>query len=339
MRGIRACGPAAPSVALVLAGWLAYGAPVAAYVKFGTLIGGRQITLKWNRLPVRYFVNDQGLPALSSVEYRAALDRAFAAWEAVASSAVTFQSGGLTSSLPTESDGITTIGFMPRPDLDRVLGATSFVIDAVTGEVLEAGIFFNSSFLWSTSATGEAGRYDFESIALHEIGHLVGLGHSALGETEVRVGGRRLIAAEAAMFPIAFSAGSILGRRLTADDVAGVSDVYPTAAFQTDTGSISGRVTKDGRGLFGAHVAAFNPSTGKLVGNFSLTADGEFAIAGLDPGSYVVRVEPLDDADLTSFFPEGANVDVGFRATYADRLAVVPRGGNAGPFEIKVSAR
>ncbi len=46
--------------------------------------------------------------------------------------------------------------------------------------------------------------FDLQSIALHEIGHLHGLAHSAMGETELRAGGRRVIAAEAVMFPIAF---------------------------------------------------------------------------------------------------------------------------------------
>jgi hypothetical protein len=141
------------------------------------------------------------------------------------------------------------------------------------------------------------------------------------------------------MFPIAFSAGSITGRTLRADDVAGLSDVYDGPNFLTETGSISGRVTKNGQGVFGAHVVAFNPATGKLIGNFTLNESGGFAIAGLDPGPHVIRVEPLDDADLNSFFSDERVIDVQFKVTFLDKLAVVPRGGNAGPYEIKVTAR
>ncbi len=71
-----------------------------------------------------------------------------------------------------------------------------------------------------------------------------GLGHSALGETELRDGGRRVLAAEAVMFPVAFSAGSITGRTLRADDIAGISDIYPPNIYKRERGSISGRVTK-----------------------------------------------------------------------------------------------
>ena len=66
-----------------------------------------------------------------------------------------------------------------------MLGETSFLIDEVTGEILESDIVLNSTFPWSVAAGGEAGRHDVESIVLHEVGHLLGLGHSALGETEL----------------------------------------------------------------------------------------------------------------------------------------------------------
>ena len=79
-----------------------------------------------------------------------------------------------------------------------------------------------------------------------------------------RAGSRRLLAAGAVMFPIAFSAGDISGRTLRPDDVAGVSDIYPNATFRETTGSLQGKVTKNGQGVFGAHVIAFNLATGDL---------------------------------------------------------------------------
>ena len=39
----------------------------------------------------------------------------------------------------------------------------------------------------------------------------------------------------------------------------------PDGGFTSQTGSISGRVTKNGAGLFGAHIVAFNLATGALV--------------------------------------------------------------------------
>src|SRR6185436_950006 len=135
------------------------------------------------------------------------------------------QFAGFTGANPVSGDGANVVGFTNRPDLDRVLGSTSFTVDTVTGEILESDIFLNSTFAWSVSAAGEAGRQDVESIALHEIGHLHGLGHSMLGETELFGGGRRVLGAEAVMFPIAFAPGTI-NRTLRADDIAGISDIY-----------------------------------------------------------------------------------------------------------------
>ena len=59
-------------------------------------------------------------------------------------------------------------------------------------------------------------------------------------------------------------------------------------------------------------------------------------IAGLDPGPHVLRVEPLDDGDIESFFDLTLNVDINFRVKFHDKLVVVPKGGGATNIEIKV---
>jgi hypothetical protein len=164
-----------------------------------------------------------------------------------------------------------------------------------------------------------------------------GLGHSAIGETEVMGGNRRVLSTGAVMFPIAIGPGDISGRRLDPDDIAGISDLYPDNNFNASTGSISGQVTRNGRGIFGAHVVAFDPGNGEQIANFTLTQDGAFSIAGLRPGPHVIRVEPLDDADIDSFFDASEPVDLTFRTKYYERLVIVPRGGDSGAVQIAVS--
>ena len=138
------------------------------------------------------------------------------------------------------------------------------------------------------------------------------------------------------MFPIALGTGDVSGRTLQPDDIAGISDLYPDDGFNDKTGSLSGRVTKNGGGVFGAHIIAFDVRTGEMVGNFTLRRDGQFSIAGLRPGPHVVRIEPLDDADIESFFDPSEPVDLAFAAKYYERLVIVPRGGDSGMTTVKV---
>jgi len=323
--------------ALILtAALIAAPVPASAYLKLGARAGGRTVTLKWPTMPVRYFVSNRGVPGVTSLQFQQTMARAFETWKAVPSTQLSSEFAGFTSASPVQGDGATVLGFQNRPDMERTLGATSFMIDTTTGDVVESDIYFNSAFAWSVAAQGQEDSFDLESIALHEIGHLHGLAHSAIGETEVRPGGRRVIAAESVMFPVAFAPGNISDRTLRPDDIAGISDIYPAAGSTRETGSISGKVTKSGRGVLGAHVVAFDQRTGKLVGGFSLSEDGTFVIAGLDPGPHVIRVEPLDDGDIESFFDLSLNIDINFRAKFHEKLVVVPKGGGASSIEIKV---
>jgi hypothetical protein len=309
--------------------------PAQAYLHLTFTVGSTPTPLKWDAARVRWFATDRGVPGVSASQFQTEVASAFSTWEAVPTASIAFQFVGFTGAVPFEDDGVSVFGFDAEPELDRVLGATSFVVDTRSGEIVESDVFFNSIFSWSTAAAGEPGRFDLRSVAVHEIGHFVGLGHSALGETEVRPEGRRVLASGAVMFPISLGRGVTADRALQPDDIAGVSDLYPDGDFRDSTGAVAGRVVRSGVGILGAHVVAFDPKTRALIGGFSLGEGGTFQIAGLSPGAHVVRVEPLDDADIDSFF-SSLDVDVDFLVTIHPRLVVAPAGGASDRFDVAV---
>ena len=312
---------------------------VQAYQQYSVQTGTNTfVPLKWNRLPVQYYIENVAVPGVSVSQLQGAVDRAFTTWHNVPTAGVSAQFVAYTSAQPFQDDGRVVIGFLNEPDQEDVLGATDYLIDDRTGEIVESDIFFNSSYPWSVAESGEAGHFDLEAIALHEIGHLWGLGHSALGETQQLSGGRRVLASGAVMFPIAFSPQNVKLRVLQPDDIAGISDLYPASGFNVETGTVSGQVTKSGKPVFGAHVVAFSPTSGAMIGNFT-DENGNFAIAGVAPGLVTVRVEPVDDADLDSFFDDPSQVDLNFKITYYNRLAVVPAGGSSERLQIQVTPK
>jgi len=314
-------------------------APGTAYMRFGLPINGTSTVLRWAGA-IPYRVSDAELaPGIGADALDGALQRAFRAWEGVASARVQFTRQGFTSARPSDDDASNVLGFERRPDLERTLAVTTYTIDIIKGEIVEADVQFNAAQPWTVAEGGSVAGFDLQGVAQHEIGHVLGLGHSAIGETEVSGSARRLIASGSVMFPIAFPRGSLEGRTLRSDDIAGVSDLYRPSGGGPALGGLSGHVRKDGRGLFGAHVVAYGLRSGQVVGGYSINDEGEWSIAGLEPGSYVVRVEPLDDGDVESFFEDTRRVDLDFGVTYYTKLAVAPRAGVAVDIDVTVRAR
>ena len=154
------------------------------------------------------------------------------------------------------------------------------------GELIKADILFNPAVNFTTDSTcpPTATCQDLQTVATHEIGHFLGLDHSAV--------------VRAVMFP---SASSLV--TLSYDDVAGISALYPKNPLDVPTGAISGTVAMSGGGgIFGAHVFA-SSMTGATAfgGNIRETPigtltrpDGSYMIQGVPGDSYVVVAEPLD---------------------------------------------
>lgn len=191
-----------------------------------------------------------------------------------------------------------------------VIAMTSVFYDPNTGEIKEADIAINEAdYDYSTIEPESSDEpldpntFDIQEIVTHESMHALGFGHSAvIGRFDPATGCQTSgwitgdFSLHSTMFP--YASGTIAGRSLTADDVAALTAVYPNG---TQTGSISGRVTRgdSGQPVKGAHVVAVRvddpetPVVATISGIAQDAASGEFTISGLPPGDYYVRIEPL----------------------------------------------
>jgi hypothetical protein len=156
-----------------------------AYLRISNVVGDQRVPVTWAERPVDYFVSDRSVGGVSVVAFEAALQRATSSWASAPGSAINFRYLGRTAAQPLELDGRNTVGFLTRADLEGVVGLTATLTDVISGELIEADMFLNAAYDWSVADAGEEGRFDVESIALHEFGHMLGLSHSALGYFEV----------------------------------------------------------------------------------------------------------------------------------------------------------
>ncbi len=163
------------------------------------------------------------------------------------------------------------------------------------GAIVEADLALNPNELFSSDGT--PGTYDLESTFTHEIGHLLGLEHSAvIGATmQPRQAQNGL-----------YGLPAFTQRTLSDDDVAGARALYGS---QAGTGSIAGRLIANGvsgssRPIFGGHVFAEDVLTGRLIAGSVTLASGEYRIESLDPGRYRLVGQSLDGpvsaADIAS---------------------------------------
>jgi len=146
--------------------------------------------------------------------------------------------------------------------------------------ITDADIEFNAdSFFYTPGYFRPPSNYfDFQTVATHEIGHLIGLDHSGL--------------ANAVMYPYGDSGTGGIKYALAIDDAIGSAALYPNSAIVNWVGGIKGTVTVDGSPAFGAHVVAVDGATGNVVTDTLSDPNGNYHLR-MFQGNYFVMVLPL----------------------------------------------
>ena len=107
--------------------------------------------------------------------------------------------------------------------------------------------------------------------------------------------------------------------QLSWDDVAGLNVLFPLPGIDRVTGSIGGRVTRGGQGIFGAFVVAVD-SQGVVTASGISLPGGHYEISHVPPGNYTIYAEPLDGPTRPSNISGGVfsinSLDGNFRPTF-----------------------
>lgn len=194
------------------------------------------------------------------------------------------------------------------------------VFSTVAGSITEADVALNPGQTFS--ADGSPGTYDLEATFTHEVGHLLGLEHSAvLGATMQPRQARNGIHNLPAQPP----------RTLSEDDRAGVRAIYGARLGSGLRGAITGTVTfSSGAPVFGANVWAEEAATGRVAASNITLLSGAYRIEGLAPGGYRVFAQALNGvvsaAEISSqrgaYAALGLNQQLPFRAEELGRVTV-----------------
>lgn len=254
----------------------------------------------WSRdqLPIHYTISQGADPANSTPNDLSEIQAGMNAWTAVASCTLqVVRDPDVPRADASPLDGVNLVTFQD-PDFqfpNGVLAVTptfSFTRRAVfddqvvlPGQIVDADMIFNPASHFSTPGFTPAGTsYDLRSVATHEAGHLFGLSHSGVLNSTM-------------FFVIQNGIGTA---SLAADDSAAIGAAYPAPLFSSSLGTITGRVTRgvSDDSIPGALVTAVRLG-GEGVLPDSVASDytdehGRYALRGLAPGDYGVRLTPLD---------------------------------------------
>ena len=276
------------STMAVLAAAPLFGAARLTYFNNGTLI-----PVAWPdaSFPIRYAIDrgvSQAIPGVAAL-----LDKAAKDWQAVPDTNLAFQSLGVVDGASAGKDGRNTISMA-----DDLFAGQKFIALTTNwyddnGRIIEADMQIDPMAI--------SGGYNLQQLVEHEMGHILGLDHSAV--------------LSSVMYPYVGNGTTVT---LDSDDRVAITGAYAKARPAAGA-TLEGRVYGDDGGIFAAQVVAVNDS-GEPVATVLSDKSGNFSLPGIPSGTYRIYAEPLDgpfNVQNLSGFWQSAKV-TSFPTQYAD---------------------
>jgi hypothetical protein len=261
--------------------------------------------IKWPTRSIQVALSTSLLSASPAIkpdsDVLGAVRRALASWSRAANIRFVEVSSKKQSVSPTSGgDGVSLITVAGTGDnvalfaQGNTTARTRVFYDLDTGEINEADSVINPYPYSETGAAlqfstdGTPGTYDLESTLAHEIGHLLGLGHS-------HVIGATMQASQA--LNGTYGLPAITERTLSEADQAAARSLYGP---REKTGSIEGRILSSVGGsllpAIAAHVWIEDLDSGKVMASGLTSSSGRINFNSVPPGNYRAMVEYLDEA-------------------------------------------
>jgi hypothetical protein len=224
---------------------------------------------------VRFRVNtSSNLPTnITGNQFLSAVQAGVSAWPSHANLAWSYLGTTSRTTFPgdTELDGIVDFFFQPTID-GGAIGLTRTWYE-YSGQIVDADVAFDrDQVLWSANKVIDGpSSVDLISVTAHESGHALGMRHSSESYPEPNP-----VLFEATMYFVTFS-GSISGRDLNSDDIAGIQSRYGPPSFPMADANSDGRINALDGVLLAYYIA--NPSVPVAPLVFArLDLDADFAL-------------------------------------------------------------
>lgn len=197
------------------------------------------------------------------------IERAFAAWSTIPDVSLRFESRGVVANSVPNGEGISVTLTDDLLSGQGAIALTAYTYDTNTGRMLDADIRVDPSLF--------SGEVNAQSALEHEVGHTLGLDHSAV--------------LSSVMYP--YVGPYDTPADLDIDDRIAIATIYSKSDSTLRGATLQGRVLGDNGGVFAAQVVAVNEQ-GQPVATSLTNAAGEFALLTVPAGRYRLYAEPLD---------------------------------------------